>query len=145
MSQLSLPERDSKAQHPSRAQLDPGTAPPFKHWGLFYCSHFEKSLEQASLMSQISRQDLSKRQVPIQLRHATLQADTCPTWSRAALRYYLTHNFTLASTSIQVSPPSFGSINAKYFAFLLGNIYLSIFHAAPILIGIPFALSVCRV
>jgi hypothetical protein len=48
---LSLPERDSKAQHPSRAQLDPGTAPPFKYWGLFYCSHFEKSLEQASLMS----------------------------------------------------------------------------------------------
>jgi hypothetical protein len=57
-------ERDQKPGAPRRAQLDPGTVhSPFKYWGLFYCSHLEKSLEQASLMSQISRQDLSKRQM----------------------------------------------------------------------------------
>jgi hypothetical protein len=34
----------------NRAQLDPGTVlSPFKYRGLFYYSHFEKSLEQASL------------------------------------------------------------------------------------------------
>jgi hypothetical protein len=47
MFSLSPPLSGTKARHPSQAQLDPGTAPPFKYRGLFYCSHFEKSLEYA--------------------------------------------------------------------------------------------------
>jgi hypothetical protein len=45
---LSSLERDQRPGAPRRAQLDPGTIlSPFKYWGLFYCSHFEKSLEYA--------------------------------------------------------------------------------------------------
>jgi hypothetical protein len=55
-----------------------------------------------------------------------------------ARRYYLTHislTFVFASTSIQVFPLFFGSINAKYFAFFLGKIYLSISRVALILLA----------
>jgi endonuclease/exonuclease/phosphatase (EEP) superfamily protein YafD len=38
--------------------------------------------DKALAVSQISWQDLSKKQMSIQRLHTTLQADTCSTWSK---------------------------------------------------------------